>query len=219
MKEDRDKRSPVIGVTGGVGSGKTSFVRELVRLGAVMLDADRIARRLVNDDPVIREGLRTAFGDDVFDASGILKRKELAARVFADPAQLKVLNGIVWPALVSEIGRAILEHRESGCSAPMVVDMAVLYEAGCEHLFDAVVAVVAPLEKRFEWLSGSRGWDESEIRRRMASQIDAGEKSRRAFRTVRNEGNLRDLHLEARDVFRDIQARFGGNGRGGRRVS
>ena len=96
MKEDREKRSPVIGVTGGVGSGKTAFVRELGRLGAVMLDADRIARRLVNEDPDIREALRKAFGDDVFDASGILKRKELAARVFADPDHTSTRTGVAW---------------------------------------------------------------------------------------------------------------------------
>ena len=201
--------APVIGVTGGIGSGKTAFVRQLVGLGAVMLDADRIARRLVDEDPDIREGLKKAFGEDVFDASGILKRRELAARVFSDPAELKKLNGIVWPALVRDIGRAVREHRESGCSAPLVVDMAVLYEAGCERLFDAVVSVEAPLPKRFEWLARSRGWDEAEIRRRMASQMDVGEKSKRAYRTVHNDGNLNDLQVKARDVFRDIQAHFG----------
>jgi len=212
MKEDGKKRPPVIGITGGVGSGKTAFVRELVRLGAVMLDADRIARRLVNGDPDVREALRNAFGEDVFDASGILRRKELAARVFGDPARLNTLNAIVWPALVREIGLAVREHRDSGCAAPLVVDMAVLYEAGCERLFDAVVSVEAPLEKRFKWLSESRGWDEDEIRRRMASQMDVGEKSGRADRTVRNDGDLQALMLEARKVFRDVQADFAGKG-------
>jgi dephospho-CoA kinase len=213
MKKEAKNQPPVIGITGGVGCGKTAFVRELGRLGAVTLDADRIARRLVDLDPAIRGRLRDAFGEGVFDSSGNLQRKELASRVFSDPVQLKALNGIVWPALVLEIGRAVRGHRKGGGSIPLVVDMAVLYEAGCESLFDAVVAVEAPLEKRFQWLSGSRGWDEEEIRRRMASQMAVGEKSGKAFRIVRNSGDLRNLALEAEKLFNDIQAGIGIKGR------
>jgi dephospho-CoA kinase len=199
-------RAPVIGVTGGVGSGKSAFVGELARLGALTLDADNVANRLVNEDPVIREGLRKAFGENVFDGSGILKKKELAARVFSNPAELKILDGIVWPALVREIGRAVRRHRKGGGSVPLVVDMAVLFEAGCEGLFDAVVTVEAPVDKRVRWLSKSRGWDEADIRRRMAAQMDVAEKSAMADRTVRNTGDLRDLSHAAEELLADIHA-------------
>jgi dephospho-CoA kinase len=204
MKKKRERRSPVIGVTGGVGSGKTAFARELERLGAKVLDADRIARRLVDEDQPVREGLRKAFGAGVFDASGNLKRSELAERVFSDPAQLQLLNGVIWPAMIRVIETAIREHRESDDPAPLVVDMAVLYEAGCERLFDAVVAVEAPLEKRVQRLSVSRGWDETNIRRRMSSQMDVREKSQKADWTVQNDGTLHDLALKAHTAYREI---------------
>jgi dephospho-CoA kinase len=208
-------RAPVIGVTGGVGSGKSAFAGELAKLGASTLDADIVANRLVNEDPVIRAGLRKAFGENVFDGSGILKKKELAARVFSDPAELKTLDGIVWPALVREIERAARDHRKSGEAVPLVVDMAVLYEAGCEGLFDAVVAVEAPMEKRIQWLMKSRGWDEAEIRRRMAAQMDVSEKSARADRTIRNTGDLGNLSREAEKFMTDIHARVAGDGAAG----
>jgi dephospho-CoA kinase len=211
MKNQREKRSPVIGVTGGVGSGKTAFAGELGRLGARVLDADRIARRLVDEDPNVREGLRKAFGAGVFDAYGNLKRSELAERVFSNPDELRVLNGIVWPALIDVIETAIREHRESGTPAPLIVDMAVLFEAGCERLFDSVMAVEAPLDKRVQWLSTSRGWDDTKIRRRMSSQMDVREKSRKAGRTVRNDGTLDDLALKAQTVYREI-LRHSGHG-------
>ena len=208
MKKQTPSSRPVIGVTGGVGSGKTVFARELERLGAKVLDADRIARRLADEDLLVREGLRKAFGAGVFDPLGNLKRSELAELVFSNPAQLRVLDGIVWPALNYVIETAIREQRESGDPAPLVVDMAVLYEAGCEGLFDAVVAVEAPLEKRVKWLSVSRGWDETKIRRRMSSQMDIREKSQKADWTVQNDGTLQDLALKAHSVYREILHRF-----------
>jgi dephospho-CoA kinase len=87
---------------------------------------------------------------------------------------------------------------------PLVVDMAVLFEAGCEGLFDSVVAVEAPLEMRVQWLSKSRDWDEAEIRRRMAAQMDVAEKSARADRVVLNSGSPRDLSLEAEKLLAGI---------------
>ena len=208
MKKRTPSSRPVIGVTGGVGSGKTVFARELERLGAKVLDADRIARRLADEDLLVREGLRKAFGAGVFDPLGNLKRSELAELVFSNPAKLRVLDGIIWPALIDDIETAIRKQRESGDPAPLVVDMAVLYEADCEKLFDAVVAVEAPLEKRVQWLSVSRGWDENKIRRRMSSQMDIREKSQKADWTVQNDGTLQDLALKAHSVYREILHRF-----------
>jgi dephospho-CoA kinase len=162
----------------------------------------------VDEDPQVRERLRKAFGAGAFDTSGNLKRSELAERVFSNPAQLDLLNGIVWPVLIHNIDIAIREHRESGYPAPLIVDIAVLYESGCERLFDAVVAVEAPLEKRVQRLSASRGWDESEIRRRMSSQMDVREKSQKADWTVQNGGTPEALALQAQSVYREILRQF-----------
>jgi dephospho-CoA kinase len=208
MESRREAHCPVIGVTGGVGSGNSAFVKALESLGAKALDADRIARRLVDEDPLVRERLGKSFGAEIFDTSGNLRRSELSDRVFSDSARLQELNGIIWPPLIHEIEGAIREHRLSGNPAPLIVDMAVLFEAGCERLFDAVVAVEAPIEKRIQWLSVSRGWDRTKIERRMSSQMDVREKSRRAGWTVLNDGTLDDLAFKARSVYRAILKRF-----------
>jgi dephospho-CoA kinase len=197
----------VIGVTGGIGSGKTVFVRAMGPLGAKVINADDLARRLVNSNSRIRKALKMAFGDGVFDAEGHLKRSELANQVFSDSSKLKMLNAIVWPPLIKAVQAEIRRYRNSDKEHPIVVDMAVLYEAGCEYLFDAVIAVEALPEKRIQWLSKSRGWDETEIRQRMAAQMDVREKSERADWVVENDGDLQSLSRKAQEMLRALCGR------------
>jgi dephospho-CoA kinase len=197
----QNPRPRVIGVTGGIGCGKTAFVSALGRLGARTVDADALAKRLVDCDPCVRAALVSAFGNGAFDAHGRLKRKELADLVFSDASKLKTLNGIVWPPLIEAIRAEILKFENGETRAPIAVDMAVLFESGCESLFDVVIAVEAPLEKRIQWLSRSRGWDEKEIRMRMNAQMDVHEKSNQADWIVENGGDLRSLARKAEEAF------------------
>jgi dephospho-CoA kinase len=200
----KNPRPRVIGVTGGIGCGKTAFVSAMGRLGAKVIDADALAKRLVDLDFGVRAALISAFGNGAFDAEGRLKRKELADLVFSDAFKLKTLNEIVWPPLVNVIRAEIRQFENGESRAPVVVDMAVLFESGCEALFDAVIAVEAPLEKRIQWLSRSRGWDEKKIRMRMDAQMDVREKSNRADRVVTNDGDLRSLARKAEEALRAL---------------
>ena len=201
MSNRSTSSASVFGVTGGIGSGKTVFARALGRLGARVIDADETAKRLVDSDPDIRNALKKTFGGGIFDGNGRVDRRKLAEQAFSDSAKLNALNGIVWPALISEIQKTIKDHQSMESSVPIVVDMAVLYEAGCESMFDSVVAVEAPLEERVRRISRSRAWSAEEIRRRMAAQMDVEEKSGRADWIVKNNGDLESLDLRAREVF------------------
>jgi dephospho-CoA kinase len=199
---DPPDRSPVIGVTGGIGAGKTSFARELERLGCRVIDADAVARILLDSRPDLRSEIAKAFGPSVVDASGNLIRSALGRIVFSDDESLHRLNGIVWPplirALADEIGRA----RIADPAAVIVVDMAVLFEAGCEHLFDAVIDVQAPMEARIRRVMAARGWDRETVLDRMAGQMAPDERARRSDWTIRNDGSQEDLRREAVEWYR-----------------
>ena len=120
-------RTPVLGVTGGIGAGKSTFARVLGELGARVIDADALARSLMDSDKAIRCALREAFGEDVIDASGCLVRETLAERAFRNADSLRTLNRIVWPGLIRALRESISAMQRDGTGIPIVVDMAVLY--------------------------------------------------------------------------------------------
>jgi len=162
----------------------------------------------LNEREDIRRELRDRFGDGIFTASGELNRPALASIVFSDRSRLEALNRIVWPALVQEIEDTIRRLRKENPDVPIVLDMAVLFETGCQRLCDVVIAVNASPERRIRWLQAYRGWDETEIRRRMAAQMDAGEKSAMADIVVENDGTPEDLEREARNCIRRMDRPF-----------
>lgn len=191
----------IIGVTGGAGSGKTTFVRLLHQLGADTLDVDDLARRLVEDSPDIRRALRRAFGDRFFNPDGSLRRRELGRMVFSDPSRLDKLNRIVWPPMLDLLKAEIHLWRSEHPSGILAADMAVLFEAGAEPLFDRTVLVTAPETVRAHRLRLQRKWDDHEIRGRMRSQLTDTEKSRRADAVVPNPGPAETLERHARSLM------------------
>jgi len=193
--------SITVGITGGVGSGKTVFTRELKKMGAAVIDADEVARNLVDDSPDIRDALRWAFGADIFDASGALRRRILGRIVFSDPARLNALNDILRSPMIREIKKKIAEYRNAQKDM-IVVDMAILFEAGLETLFDIIVVVSAPEEKRILWLEEDRGWSREEIRDRMEAQMDVRHKEQKAHIVVQNTGSLDAFRQKAKDFYR-----------------
>lgn len=195
----------IIGVTGGVGSGKSTFARELERLGACLLDADAVARELMETRTDIQFALRETFGGTYFDASGALKRRDLGKLVFTHPDELEKLNQIVWPALLDKIQTQIKAWRASSRFLIGVVDMAILFEAGVADWFDQVVVVTASTKNRKQRLKTSRGWRHDEIESRITAQLSEPEKILRADLVVQNDGPLDALLKHADDYFRSIK--------------
>jgi len=192
----------VVGVTGGVGSGKTEFVRALVRRGATAIDADRLAHHLVETRAGIRCALRRAFGPEVFDAHGRVKRRSLGRLVFADPRKRLELNAILWPPLLAAIRKRICALRRADHGCMVVLDMAVLVESGADALVDRVVFVRAPKDRRLAWLAESRGWSRDESQERMAAQRGDRAQRRRADVVVQNDGTRKDLRQKAAIFFK-----------------
>lgn len=197
-----------VALTGNIGSGKSTVARTWARLGAPVIDADVLARRAV--EPGSR-GLRRivgAFGPEVLDGEGRLDRAAMRRIVFRDPAARARLESIVHP----EVGRLrdAEEERLRAAGARIVVyDIPLLFEAGLEARFDAVVLVDAPEEVRLRRLVRDRGLDEAEARRMIAAQMPAAAKRGRADVIIDNDGTLEDLERRAEEVWRDLQRRAG----------
>ena len=190
---------PVIGLVGGVGSGKSLVASQLAQLGCEVVDADRIGHALLGE-PAIREAVRRRFGDGVFDEKGEVDRRRLGQVVFGDAQGLKDLEAILQPELTRRVRGAVLEARGGGARA-VVFDAPLILEKGLDTLCDIVVYVEAPSEVRQSRARQARGWDPSEVARREASQISLKTKRERADYIVDNSASPEHTFEQIRAIL------------------
>jgi dephospho-CoA kinase len=183
------RRIPVIGVVGGIGSGKSAVTRWVAeRCNVLVVDADQLGHQALRFDDV-KSALRQRFGDGIFDESGEVRRGALARCVFGDSDQQRAarhdLERIVHPVIerqaVELIDQAAREGREA-----VLLDAAVLFEAGWQNRCDAVVFVEAPDDVRQRRVAARNGWSPAELRRRESSQLGLKEKRERSDRIISN---------------------------------
>jgi dephospho-CoA kinase len=191
-----------VGLTGGIGSGKSEVARLLAAHGAVVIDADQLAREVVEPGTPGLAQVVAAFGPDVLGPDGRLDRKALAARVFSDGAALARLNAIVHP-LVAERGAELVA--EAPVEAVVVHDVPLLVENGLEDAYDLVVVVDAPEEARLARLA-ARGLTDEDARARMAAQASSEERLAAADYLVVNDGDLVDLRVRVDELWRNLLA-------------
>lgn len=178
-----------VGLTGGIGSGKSTVAARLAALGAVVIDADRISRDLMAPGSPVLEQVVGAFGPEILAADGSLDRQALAARVFAEDAARERLNGIVHPAVREEAARqlAAAPHRPDFAGV-VVEDIPLLTETGQAHRFDGVVVVRTEEQERVRRLTESRGMDAADAHARIAAQATDAQRQAIATWTVDNSG-------------------------------
>ncbi|MEU1046272.1 dephospho-CoA kinase [Streptomyces sp. NPDC005897] len=193
-----------VGLTGGIGAGKSEVSRLLVEHGAVLIDADRIAREVVAPGTPGLAAVVEAFGEDVLAADGSLDRPRLGSIVFADPEKLAVLNGIVHP-LVGERSRALEETAAE--DAVVVHDVPLLTENGLAPLYDLVVVVDADPATQLDRLVRLRGMTEQDARARMAAQATREQRREIADVVVDNDVPLEELRRRVRDVWDELVRR------------
>lgn len=170
-----------VGITGGIGSGKSTVCAILAEFGVAVYDSDSRAKRLMNEDNTLRERLVERFGSEVYCAEG-LNRIYLAERVFSNPEELKALNAIVHPAVMDDFDRWALEQEGSY----VVLESAILFEASLDRRVDVSVAVMAPEELRIERAMQRDGAQREQIVARMNNQISDQERVARAKYTIVN---------------------------------
>ncbi|MGW6923375.1 dephospho-CoA kinase [Streptomyces sp. NPDC054950] len=193
-----------VGLTGGIGAGKSEVSRLLVECGAVLIDADRIAREVVAPGTPGLAAVVDAFGTDILAPDGSLDRPRLGSVVFADPAKLALLNSIVHPLVGAR-------SRELEAAAPedavVVHDVPLLTENALGSLYDVVVVVDVTPETQLDRLVRFRGMTRKDARARMAAQATRDERREIADIVIDNDVPLAELHRRVKDVWADLTHR------------
>ncbi|MEV7428913.1 dephospho-CoA kinase [Nocardioides sp. NPDC092400] len=186
-----------VGLTGGIASGKSTVSAILAELGAIVIDGDLLARKVVEPGTPGLERVVEAFGPEVLTAEGALDRPALGAVVFADEARRKELEAIVHP-LVFE--RIVELERAAGPEDLVVHDIPLLAESGRAPTFDAVVVVDVPVETQVERMLGQRGMTREDAEARVRAQATREERLAIATHVIENTGSLEDLRRRVLEV-------------------
>lgn len=198
-----------LGLTGGIGAGKSEVSRILVSYGAVLIDSDRIAREVVEPGTPGLAAVVAEFGPDVLTADGRLDRPKLGGIVFNNPERLRALNAIVHP-LVRD--RSAELQADAGPDAVVVHDVPLLAENGLGSLYDLVLVVDATPETQLDRLVRLRGMTEDEARARMAAQATREERLAVADVVIDNDGPLEELEPRVRKVWTELAERAAATG-------
>ncbi|MFD5712648.1 dephospho-CoA kinase [Streptomyces pharetrae] len=193
-----------VGLTGGIGAGKSEVSRLLVECGAVLIDADRIAREVVAPGTPGLAAVVEAFGEEVLAPDGGLDRPRLGSIVFADPGKLAVLNSIVHP-LVGARSREL--EAAAAEDAVVVHDVPLLTENGLAPLYDVVIVVDAAPETQLDRLVRLRGMTEEDARARMAAQASREKRREIADIVIDNDVPLAELERRVREVWAELVRR------------
>jgi dephospho-CoA kinase len=195
----------LVGLTGGIASGKSTFASALRELGVPVIDADRLAREAVRAGSPALAAIVAEFGPGALGPDGELDRKAMADRVFADPGARQRLEAIVHPAVRAAVAAETARWAAEG-HALAFYDVPLLFERGLDREVDCVVVVYAPPEVQRARLRARDGLGEAEAEARLAAQWPIDEKARRADLVVDNGGDLAGLRARARAVLEALRA-------------
>jgi dephospho-CoA kinase len=191
---------PVVGLIGGIGSGKSQVAAAFARHGARVIAGDQLGQAALRD-PDIRARVAARWGNAIFDERGDIDRRRLAAIVFADAAELKVLEAITHPWIRQRIRADIDEAREDPQVPLIVLDAAIMLEAGWNQVCDRLIYIDAPRAVRLERVARQRGWSEKEVHAREQAQLPLTEKVVRADHVLENAASLEDLNHQVDDLL------------------
>jgi dephospho-CoA kinase len=193
-----------VGLTGGIGSGKSTVSAMLAARGAVIVDADAITRELQQPGQPVFDAIVERFGPAVVGTDGHLDRPALARIVFGDPEALTDLNAIVHPAVGREIAARLAA--EAGTDHVVVLDIPLLVESGRSNVA-AVIVVDVPEEVALRRLAAQRGMAEDDVRARMASQASREERRAKADYVLDNAGSREELEAQVARLWRELHGR------------
>lgn len=195
---------PVIGIVGGIGSGKSRVASLLEEAGCVVSDADALARAALQDSSV-RDTVVSWWGDGILEEDGSVSRAAVADRVFADASELERLEQLLHPLV--EAARTAQFDAAPETTTALVIDAPLLLEVGLDSACDAIVFVDCPREVRLQRVASSRGWDAGELERREALQMPLDEKRSRAHHVVLNHGRVEDLREQVEALLATLGRR------------
>ena len=194
------------GLTGGIGCGKSTVAAMFAALGAKTIDSDEIGRNLMQPGNVVYDRIVSAFGQDVVDSGGHLDRAMLADIVFHHLDKLKHLNAIVHAPVLREIDRQVQLNRQKNPNAVILVESAILFEAGQNRRFDKMIVVWCHPEQQVERYKAKSNISEQDIQRRMAAQMPGEEKKVLADYVIDTSRSVAETEQQVQEVFAQLQA-------------
>jgi dephospho-CoA kinase len=195
----------IVGLTGGVASGKTAVSQVLKEEGAYIIDADQIARELVQPHKPAWNELIRAFGQEILREDGSIHRKKLAEKVFADPEQRKLLNQVLHPRIKEEMDRRAKEIGQKDPEAIVMIDAPLIVELGDHREMDKLIVVTSTQTQQIERLKDRDGTSPEEALRIVSSQMPLEEKLKFADFVIRNEGSLEETRKRTKEVFKELK--------------
>jgi len=195
----------IVGLTGGVASGKTTVSRVLKEEGAYIINADQMARELVRPHTPAWRKLVRVFGKDILREDGSLHRKKLADKVFTNLRQRKLLNQILHPRIRKEMERRAKEIGQKDPEAVVVIDAPLLVELGDHRKMDKLIVVTSTQTQQIERLKERDGISSEEALRIFSSQMPVEDKVKLADFVIRNEGSLQETKKKTREVYKELK--------------
>ncbi len=191
----------IIGLTGGIASGKSTVAQQLGQLGAHVIDADKLGHNAYVSGSEAFDLVVSAFGNDTVGSDGEIDRKVLGSKVFGNAESLKKLTDIVWPAIKQMATQEILSVKEQRPEQVIVLEAAVLFEAGWEDIVDEVWSTIVDREVAIERASNRDGTDRSQVEARIDAQISNEERKEKADRLIDNSGSEADLQAQVKQIW------------------
>jgi dephospho-CoA kinase len=198
-----------IGLTGGIGCGKTTVTKILAELGATVMDADKIAHSTYAPGGPAYDGVVAAFGKEVLAPDGSVDRSKLGPIVFKEPAKLTALTNAVWPATKQRIRDLIAEVRAKGERKPIVVEAAILIEANWQSVFDEIWLITAAKDFVIARVERERGLKPEQTEARIKAQLSDDERRKHATIVIENNGTLAQLQQQLATIWADALKRNG----------
>ena len=187
-----------VGLTGGIGSGKSTVSQLLADLGGFVIDADKVGHEIYLPGKEAWQQVTAAFGQNILAPDQTIDRKKLGAIVFGNPAARQQLNAIVHPLMFKDIAQRIQIQRATGFTKPIIVEAAILIEANWLPLVDEVWLVVTNKQAVIERVAAQRGMSAQDTEARIASQLSDAERRRYAQVVIENDGSLAELQQKVR---------------------
>ncbi len=194
----------VVGLTGGIGTGKSEVSRKFAESGAKILNADQIAHQITNTNQQVIQAIKDNFGDEYYLVSGELDRKKLGQLVFSQPEALKTLNQIIHPHLIQVIKDEIHNYRKNPQFPVLIIEMAILFELGMKKDFDLIIVVTAPVSSILHRLKKRDNLSLQAILERLNAQLPQHNKEQQADILIQNNSDLKNLDQQVLKIWTEL---------------